>query len=61
MYKYSKREFFEKVSEDELAEVKSRTIEEVFDMKEGEYIESSSFFKKPENEIDGEECWKKPY
>ena len=51
MYKYSKREFFEEVSEDELAEVKSRTIEEVFDMKEGEYIESSSFFKKPENEI----------
>ena len=48
---YDDKDYFDPDSEEELALALSRTIEEVFDKKEGVFIDSSEFFKKPEGEL----------
>ena len=48
---YYNKDFFNPDSQEELELALSRTIEEVFDKKEGVFIQSSEFFKKPEGEL----------
>ena len=48
---YNKNDFFISDSQEELTLAKSRTIEEVFDKKEGVFIQSSDFFKQAEGEL----------